>query len=244
MNKMIGIVGLGMLSTAAFAADMVDTAVVVSSTPIYERITEPRQDCWTETVQVRPGSRDLGGAVVGGVAGGLAGNQMGYGEGKTAATAAGAVIGTMVGDRNDNPDSNHSTAGAIIGGVAGAVLGSQVGGGSGRQAATAAGAMVGAIVGDRMGSGADQPRTQTVQRCREVQVSRDVIRGYTVVYRYKGKEATTTLSQRLEPGSTVQVGVSLIAEEPQVVPPPSYSDRYKDRHYAPMPSPRYPHHRD
>lgn len=45
-------------------------------------------------------------------------------------------------------------------------------------------------------------------RCRTVRVPRDVVKGYTVVYRYGGREITTTLPY--DPGPTVRVGVSVV----------------------------------
>ena len=36
-------------SGSAYAADFVDTAQVVAATPIIERVSEPRQECYTET---------------------------------------------------------------------------------------------------------------------------------------------------------------------------------------------------
>lgn len=213
MKKSLLALSMISLYGGAFAADFTDTASVVSSTPIYERITEPKRECWTETVQVAPKERSIGGAVVGGVAGGLLGSQVGRGSGNTAATGAGAVAGAVAGDRVDNSDSNRSATGAVVGGVAGALLGSQVGGSSGNKAATAAGGIVGAIVGDRVAN-PDQPRTEQVERCREVSVSREVIKNYTVVYRYNGRDVTITLPY--QPGSTVKVGVGVIEEHRKV----------------------------
>lgn len=218
-----------------YAADIFDTARVVSSVPIYERVNEPRRECSTETVQRAPRERSMSGAVVGGVAGGLLGSQVGRGQGSTAAAGAGAVAGAVVGDRVDNPDSNRSATGSIVGGIAGALLGSQVGGGSGRKAATAAGGVAGVLIGDRVAN-PDQPRSEQVERCRDVENYRDVIKGYTVTYRYNGKEATTTLPY--QPGSTVQVGVTLIQDQTQT-PQSGYQDapyrqnRYDDRGYRP-----------
>ena len=195
---------------SAFAADFTDTARVVSSTPIYERVSEPKRECWTETVQVAPKERSIGGAVVGGVAGGLLGSQVGGGSGNTAATGAGAVAGAVVGDRVANPDSDRSATGSIVGGVAGALLGSQVGGGTGNKAATAVGGIAGAVIGDRVAN-PDKPRTEQVERCREVQTSREVIKGYNVTYRYNGRDVTTTLPY--QPGSTIRVGVGVIEDQ-------------------------------
>jgi len=160
-----------------YAADFFDTARVVSSTPIYERVSEPRNECWNETVQSAPKERSMGGAIIGGVAGGLLGNQVGGGQGKTAATAAGAIAGVLVGDRVANPDQ--------------------------------------------------PPGSQQVQRCRQVDNSRDVIKGYNVTYRYNGKEATTTLPY--QPGATVQVGVSLVQDQTQGGQDQQY--RSEDRRY-------------
>lgn len=157
----------------ANAADFVDTARVVSSTPIYERVNEPRRECWNESVQSAPKERSMGGAVVGGIAGGLLGSQVGAGSGRTAATAAGAIAGVLVGDRVANPD---------------------------------------------------QPGSQQVERCREVENSREVIKGYNVTYRYNGRDITSTLSY--QPGDTVKVGVGLI-EDPSSIP----QSRNQDRQY-------------
>ncbi|HXU93943.1 MAG TPA: glycine zipper 2TM domain-containing protein [Gallionella sp.] len=207
MKKSLVALGITSFFGSAFAADFTDTARVISSTPIYDRVSEPKRECWTESVQAAPKERSIGGAVVGGLAGGLLGSQVGGGNGSTVATGAGAVAGAVVGDRVANPDSNRSATGAVVGGVAGALLGSQVGGGSGNKAATAVGGIAGAVIGDRVAN-PDQPRTEQVQRCRDVQASREVIKGYTVVYRYNGQDVTTTLPYR--PGSSIRVGVSVI----------------------------------
>lgn len=212
MKKSLLVLSLISLYGSAFAADFTDTARVISSTPIYERVSEPKRECWTETVQVAPKERSIGGAVIGGVAGGLLGSQVGGGSGNTAATGAGAVAGAVIGDRVANPDSNRSATGAVVGGVAGAVLGSQIGGGTGNKAATAAGGIAGAVIGDRVAN-PDQPRTEQVERCREVQSSREVIKGYNVTYRYNGQDITTTLPYQVQPGETLRVGVSVSVEE-------------------------------
>ncbi len=233
MKKSLLVVSLISLYGGAYAADFTDTARVVSSTPIYERVAEPKRECWMETVQVTPKERSIGGAVIGGVAGGLLGSQVGGGSGNTAATGAGAVAGAVIGDRVANPDSNRSATGAVVGGVAGAVLGSQVGGGTGNKAATAVGGIAGAVIGDRVAN-PDQPRTEQVERCREVQASREVIKGYTVVYRYNGQDFTTTLPYQVQAGETLRVGVSVSVEERR---DGRYDDsqkrRYEDRRDRP-----------
>lgn len=207
MKNRLWVAALALSCGSAYAADFTDTARVVSSTPIYERITEPKRECWTETVQAAPRERSIGGAVVGGVAGAVLGGQIGRGSGNTAATGAGAVAGAVIGDQVANPDSNRSATGAVVGGVAGAVLGSQVGGGTGKKVATAAGGIAGAVIGDRVAN-PDQPRTEQVERCRDVESSREVLKGYNVTYRYNGQDITTTLPY--QPGSTIRVGVSVV----------------------------------
>jgi len=81
-------------------------ARVVSSTPVYEEVNTPRNECWTEQVSYEaPRERSYGGAILGGIVGGILGNQIGKGNGKTVATAVGAATGAMVGDSVDNKAS-------------------------------------------------------------------------------------------------------------------------------------------
>lgn len=98
-----GAIALMTLSTAALADRpeyFNDRARVLSSTPIYQQVNEPRRECWAETVgtEYRSEPRSYGGAIIGGVVGGLLGNTVGQGNGRTAATAVGAVTGALVGD--------------------------------------------------------------------------------------------------------------------------------------------------
>lgn len=106
----------------------------------------------------------------------------------------------------------RSYGGAIVGGIAGGILGNQIGGGRGRTAATVAGAAAGALVGDKLANSRDQPNyydTHPVQRCRPVDGGyRQEISGYSVTYRYNGRNITTTLPY--DPGSTVRVGVGVV----------------------------------
>lgn len=99
---------LGLLPAApGMANGFRDTAPVISSTPVYERINEPRRECWTEEVgyeRVRSGDREYGGAILGGIVGGLLGNTIGKGNGRSVATAVGAATGAIAGDRIDNDD--------------------------------------------------------------------------------------------------------------------------------------------
>lgn len=226
MKKSLVLLGMFSLYSNVYATDFTDTARVVSSSPIYERVTEPKRECWTESVQVAPKERSLGGAVVGGVAGGLLGSQVGRGSGSTAAAGAGAVAGAVIGDRVANPDSNRSATGSIVGGLAGALLGSQVGGGSGNKAATAAGGIAGVMIGDRVAN-PDQARTEQVERCRQVDATREVIKGYNVTYRYNGQDINTTLPY--QPGSSVRVGVSIVEDQQSRSVGERNDQRYEDR---------------
>ena len=112
MNRSFLIMLTVVSSGSVWAADYVDTAKVVSSAPIYERVSEPKQECWNETVsstQPAPAKEhSIGGALLGGLIGGVVGNQVGDGSGKTIATAAGAVGGAIIGDRVANNDSQQA----------------------------------------------------------------------------------------------------------------------------------------
>jgi uncharacterized protein YcfJ len=191
---------------AAAASDYVDTAQVISSTPIIERVSEPRQECTGEPAAA-PKERSIIAPILGGIAGALIGRQVGHGNGRDVATAVGAAAGTMAGDAVANPDANRNYTGAAVGAVAGGVLGNQVGNGRGNGAATAAGTIAGTMAGDRLGArtaNAGQP----AQRCRTVESSREIIKGYDVVYRFNGRDVTTTLPYN--PGNTVKVGFGII----------------------------------
>lgn len=88
-------------------------ARVLSSTPIYETISEPRRECWTETVgyethSYRDGS-NTGGAILGAIAGGLLGSTVGKGDGKVAAAAVGAATGAVVGDRWNKTGTRYAS---------------------------------------------------------------------------------------------------------------------------------------
>jgi uncharacterized protein YcfJ len=148
------------LTGLSSAADFTDTAPVISSTPIYRQISEPRQECWTETVN------------------------------------------------SGHVRQERSYGGAVIGGLAGALLGSQVGQGNGRTAAAAVGAATGALVGDRMDNSAQEDAPRQVQRCRQIETSRQEISAYQVVYRFHGRDITTSLPYN--PGSYVRLGVSVL----------------------------------
>jgi uncharacterized protein YcfJ len=197
-------------SGGAYAADFVDTAQVVAATPIIERVSEPRQECYTETAAApqKPQQRSIAAPILGGLAGALLGRQVGHGSGRDVATVVGAGVGTIAGDYAANPDADRSYTGAAVGAVAGGLLGNQVGNGAGKGATTAAGTIAGAMIGDRVATQKTGAAAQPTQRCRTVESSREVIRGYDVVYRYHGRDVRTTLPYH--PGTTVRVGVGVI----------------------------------
>lgn len=78
-------------------------AQVVSSTPVTDVVSSPRQICQDVAVQQRLPERDgnVGGTVAGAVIGGLLGNQVGGGDGRKLATVAGAVAGGYAGREVD-----------------------------------------------------------------------------------------------------------------------------------------------
>ncbi len=91
-----------------------DSARVVSTTPIYDRVSEPQQQCRTEyrtTEEYHSQPSAPVGTIAGGVIGGLIGHQIGGGRGNTAATIGGAVAGAAVGNQYDRSnDGNRSYA--------------------------------------------------------------------------------------------------------------------------------------
>jgi uncharacterized protein YcfJ len=155
-NSIIALSVALMGGSAYAASDFVDTAQVISSTPIIERVSEPRQECDAAPAPRNDGN--IAGAIIGGVVGGLLGHQVGQGSGQTAATIVGA----------------------------------------------AGGAAAGTVVANRAG-------TQTAQRCRTVESTREVVSGYDVVYRYNGRDVNIALPYN--PGSTIKVGIGAIPDE-------------------------------
>ena len=213
MNKTLTLFALMALAGNGTAAtDFIDSAPVISSTPIVESVSEPRQECSPAPAAAPSQPRSMTGVVLGGLAGGLLGAQVGKGSGQTAAAAVGAAVGAIAGDRAANADSaDRPVTGAVVGAAAGGLLGAQVGRGSGRNAAAAAGAVVGAVAGDRV-QNAQHTAAAPAQQCRTVSVTREVIRGYTVVYHYSGRDVTVTLPY--DPGPTVRVGVGIVDSAP------------------------------
>jgi uncharacterized protein YcfJ len=104
-------------SGSVLAADYVDTAKVISSRAVFERVSEPKQECWNETVSstgtvtrsAPVEEHSIGGALLGGLIGGVVGSQVGQGHGNTVATGAGAIAGAIIGDRVANQNAQQQT---------------------------------------------------------------------------------------------------------------------------------------
>ena len=82
-----------------------DYARVISTTPEYERVNNPRQECASEYVpassyrQVQSDGHGYTGTIIGGVTGALLGSRVGKGNGNRAATAVGAIAGAVIGNQ-------------------------------------------------------------------------------------------------------------------------------------------------
>jgi uncharacterized protein YcfJ len=93
---------------------------------------------------------------------------------------------------------DRGTEGAILGAIVGGALGNQVGKGDGRKAATVAGAVAGAVIGRDI-----DRRDRHNYVCDYRPVYRDVIIGYDVTYRYKGRAYQDQIPYR--PGRRIPV---------------------------------------
>ena len=89
-------------------------AQVLSSTPVYDTVNEPRRECWTETSRYETRSyrdgNNTGSTVLGAIAGGLIGSTVGKGNGKVAAAAVGAATGAVVGSRWNNGSTRYESS--------------------------------------------------------------------------------------------------------------------------------------
>jgi uncharacterized protein YcfJ len=102
------------VSTALLAAAGVTLAqsgpanafgVVISSSPVVEQITVPKQVCTTTNVQTFQPTG--GGALIGAVVGGALGNQFGRGQGRVVATAVGALGGGILGNQIESQNGYY-----------------------------------------------------------------------------------------------------------------------------------------
>jgi uncharacterized protein YcfJ len=213
MKKMIlGVAtaaALGGMGSTAWAQTYGDVARVISSTPIYDRVSSPQRECRTEPVtayeerrsarpapeEYRP-ARESGigaGTVLGAIIGGVIGHQFGGSTaGRDHGTAAGAVIGGLIGNQAErNADEGYSQASREV-------------------------------YVDRV------PVTRDVERCRTVADTREQIVGYDVRYEYNGREFRTRMPY--DPGNQIAVNVEVrppAANLPITGPrPPSYRGTY------------------
>lgn len=99
MKKALLLGALTLVSGLSFAQE---TGRVLSSTPIVQQFSVPRQVCNNQQVAVEP-QRSGAGALMGGIAGGAVGNAIGGGSGRAAATMLGIFGGAILGDRIESP---------------------------------------------------------------------------------------------------------------------------------------------
>ncbi len=85
----------GLASANASAMDIL--ARVISSTPVVQQVSVPRQVCTTQPM-ITESPRSGAGAVMGALAGGAMGNAVGDGGGRALATMIGLVGGAMIGN--------------------------------------------------------------------------------------------------------------------------------------------------
>jgi uncharacterized protein YcfJ len=169
-----------LVSTAAFAQTFGDTARVISATPIYDSVAEPRRECHDEQVtayevrqtgrapEPQPGGIGAG-TVLGAIVGGVIGHQFGGSSaGRDHGTAAGAIVGGLVGNQVDRDANAAATADVAV---------------------------------ERV------PVTRNVQRCSDVADTRDVIVAYDIRYEYNGHELRTQLPY--DPGPQIPVNVEV-----------------------------------
>ena len=190
---------LGLAAGVASANDYGDVATVISATPIYDRVSTPRRECYTEQVTSyderrvrRPvqeeyysDSRGSSGAgtVLGAIIGGVVGHQFGNSSGgRDRGTAAGAIVGGLIGNSVERENARYGDGDGYNNGY--------------RRASSYDYAQVERV-----------PVTRDVQRCNVVSESREEIRGYDVRYRYHNREYTTRTSY--DPGQTIQVNVDV-----------------------------------
>ena len=96
-NRLNSLLPLALIATWPLAHAQ-EIARVVSSTPVTQQVTVPRQIC-SETQLLVQQPRSGAGATVGALAGGIIGSQFGGGSGRAAATALGVIGGAILGDQ-------------------------------------------------------------------------------------------------------------------------------------------------
>jgi uncharacterized protein YcfJ len=99
MKKILLLSALTLVSGFAAAQE---TGRVISSTPIIQQVSVPRQVCSNQQIAVET-PRSGAGALMGGIAGGAMGNAIGGGSGRAAATMLGIVGGAILGNNIEAP---------------------------------------------------------------------------------------------------------------------------------------------
>ncbi len=169
----------------AFADGFNDSAVVLSATPVVDRVPVNREECWSEQrrgyEETRVTRQDNGqvigaGTVIGAIAGGVLGHQFGNSSGgRDRGTAAGAIIGGLVGNQVDRDRAVPSSTEVEV---------------------------------ER------RPVTREVERCRTVQDVREVTAGFDVRYRYAGREFVTRMPYEPGRRIRIAVDVRPVIEGP------------------------------
>ncbi len=173
------------LPQAASARPYRETATVLAVTPVYQRVSVPQEQCWTQpvtTVETRrvvhtepaygPGAGALVGALVGGVIGHQFGNSSG---GRDRATAAGALVGGLIGHEAGRQPGYVQTRYEDV----------------------------------------RYPVTREARRCRTVESFREEIAGYDVRYRHHGRDFVTRLAYDPGPTIELDVEARPAAAHPQ-----------------------------
>jgi uncharacterized protein YcfJ len=194
-------------ASGVMAQSYSDVAQVVSSQPMYERVSMPRQECFNETVTMDRRTPSAGyqdarytpaapaptydrsersvgaGTVIGAIIGGVVGHQFGSSSrGRDHGTVAGVIGGGIIGNMIENSPSNNTSANYDP-----------------QPART-----------DRADRVDYAPETRTVQRCQTVQDTREQISGYNVTYRYNGRDYQTRMAY--DPGQTINLRVNIAPE--------------------------------
>ncbi len=93
--------GTGLMSVASVASAQ-EYGRVLSSTPVVQQVTVPRQVCSTQQVATQSAPSGAG-ALLGAIAGGVLGNAVGGGTGRAVATGLGVVGGAILGNNIQGP---------------------------------------------------------------------------------------------------------------------------------------------
>ncbi len=197
----LALIPLSLMGAAQAQTPYGDVAQVVSATPIMDRVSAPRQECFMEQVptyseparvveapRYAPSSTAStgttgAGAVLGAIIGGVVGHQFGNSSGgRDRGTVAGAVVGGLIGNGIESSNSASATSPTYAQGVQPAYNSAPV-----------------------------QTGTRSVERCRTVNDSREQISGYNVTYRYGNQQYSTRLPY--DPGQTMRVRVQVTPEQ-------------------------------